>query len=255
MISKRFDDVNTAFLRSLLKQPKSEKCVYDLAEASFTCPGEVRVGGEIGDGGKFVCFTRAGRIRSQTDYNRSCLVYSLGSNMNFKFEQDVFKRTQCVSYTFDPTIESLKAKAYLEENRMPYINFHSTAICADKKAKKIKGKTYTCQSIASVMEEHDHHHLDLLKIDIEGSEFEVVPELLNSVVRPSQIFVEMHGTNWKKIRGFFEKLFEAGYVLFHKERNHWGCDGFRCVEFSFASRAYLCNSGWTLPASISCDRL
>ena len=34
----------------------------------------------------------------------------------------------------------------------------------------------------------------------------------------------------------FVDAIDAGFELFHKERNHWGCLGWTCVEFSFISQ-------------------
>lgn len=251
MLTKRFAQVTDAMLSA--PEPQDEVMAYDFAEASFTCPGEIRVGGVTGDGGKFVCFTRDRRIRSAASMLRPCVVYSLGSQMNFMFEEDVFRLTDCHSYTFDPTVAASQAQDYLAGKGIEFVHFYERAICVDQRVQSIKGKEYTCHSVKHLMQEFGHSHIDLLKVDIEGSEFEVLPDLLNSPVRPSQILVETHGTDWDKIKPLFDRMHHAGYVLFHKERNHWGCKGFHCLEFAFASRDYLCATGWDLPASITCS--
>jgi hypothetical protein len=33
----------------------------------------------------------------------------------------------------------------------------------------------------------------------------------------------------------FHSMRRQGFMVFHKERNHWGCDGYMCVEFSIVS--------------------
>ena len=45
--------------------------------------------------------------------------------------------------------------------------------------------------------------------------------------------VEMHGTNFAGIREFFEGAEGPGYMIFHRKRNHWGCGGYKCVEYAF----------------------
>lgn len=41
------------------------------------------------------------------------------------------------------------------------------------------------------------------------------------------------------VHDFFAAADRAKLRIFHKERNHWGCDGYLCVEYAFASEAFL----------------
>ena len=41
------------------------------------------------------------------------------------------------------------------------------------------------------------------------------------------------------VHDFFAAADRAKLRIFHKERNHWGCNGYKCVEFAFASEAFL----------------
>ena len=34
-------------------------------------------------------------------------------------------------------------------------------------------------------------------------------------------------------------IFRAKLRITHKERNQWGCDGYRCVEYALVSEAFL----------------
>jgi hypothetical protein len=78
--------------------------------------------------------------------------------------------------------------------------------------------------------------LDVLKIDCEGCEYETFktlwPQLQAGIVTIGQIQIEMHGTALERIASFFDGADLAGFMVFHKERNHWGCQGYACVEFS-----------------------
>ena len=70
-------------------------------DPDFTCPHERRVGlPPTGDGPKWVCDPH--RIKSQPE----CLVYSVGSNGNFMFEEAVHETigSHCEIHTFDPEI-------------------------------------------------------------------------------------------------------------------------------------------------------
>lgn len=41
------------------------------------------------------------------------------------------------------------------------------------------------------------------------------------------------------VHDFFAAADRAKLRIFHKERNHWGCNGYLCVEYAFASEAFL----------------
>jgi hypothetical protein len=60
-----------------------------------------------------------------------------------------------------------------------------------------------------------------------------------------QILIELHRSgaeenpNFEKGMRFFELADQAGYRITHKERNHWGCKGYGCVEYALVSNEYL----------------
>lgn len=73
------------------------------------------------------------------------------------------------------------------------------------------------RDIGSLVREHFPDGIDVLKMDIEGAEYEVVPALMESGARPAQILVEFHhrfagrgvGATLKAV----EALRQAGYAL------------------------------------------
>ena len=75
-------------------------------------------------------------------------------------------------------------------------------------------------------------------MDCEGCEFTVIPTFAESTVKIDQLMVEVHGTNALQIASLFSCLRDAGMMIFHKERNHWGCGGYRCVEYSLMTSDY-----------------
>lgn len=60
-------------------------------------------------------------------------------------------------------------------------------------------------------------HLDILKMDVEGSEFLALPEILGSGVRFDQLCLETHARMFPdsvdKIRGIKKLLNENGYLM------------------------------------------
>ena len=63
-----------------------------------------------------------------------------------------------------------------------------------------------------------------------------------------QVLIELHHTKvGRRLRGdfgrtlqrFFAAADTANLRITHKERNQWGCDGYRCVEYALVSEAFL----------------
>jgi Methyltransferase FkbM domain len=68
------------------------------------------------------------------------------------------------------------------------------------------------------MAELGHAHIDLLKMDIEGAEYAVIDDLVDSNIRPAQILVEFHhrmpGIGPERTRHAVLQLRRAGFGLF-----------------------------------------
>jgi hypothetical protein len=226
---------------------------YDLFEPEANCLTEERFGAHgtqeryaaFGDGPKFVCGIdmireehRAALASTKEGDNKGCLVYSLGSNNNVDYEQSVHREIGCETHTFDPTLDGpFEGKAYSA--------FHPWGIGRDSEEREFDGTTFATVSVATAMKKlgHDGRRIDLLKMDIEGAEWEALPELFGQIasgaVVVDQIQVEVHRGEFGKIRRVFEQADAAHMRIMHKERNHWGCDGYGCLEYSFVSEAFL----------------
>lgn len=229
----------------LLKQKENEresniaswngKRAYDLYEPEWVCDTEKRVGPgsiNIGDGPKFVCAPES--LSEEND----CLVYSIGSNYDFSFEEGIRKHaSNCEFHTFDGTLNLTKRPlpAGLAAKR---IHFHHWNLGTKSGTLENGWATKTIEDTVSELG-HTGRTIHVFKIDCEKCEFGVMPRVTemvkNGQLEIGQIQVEMHGTNAGQIERLFQSIRSAGFALFHKERNHWGCDGYRCVEFSFIS--------------------
>jgi hypothetical protein len=79
------------------------------------------------------------------------------------------------------------------------------------------------------MAELGHGRLDVLKMDVEGAEYDALADFLAAGVRPGQVLVEFHhnlpGVPFARTLEAIRSLEEAGYRLFHISR--------RGLEFSF----------------------
>ena len=159
----------------------------------------------------------------------------------FSVETAIFKRFECEIHTFDPTDTT---GTWKDKAKSAHAVFHDLGLGEKKEfvkimrthaqKKKPKCALDTFRNIVRSLG-HDERMIDVLKIDCEGCEWNVFPDiwkdLEKGVYRIGQILVEVHGTDFKRAAEFFEGARKAGYMIFSKERNHWGCNGFNCLEF------------------------
>ncbi|CAF1150026.1 unnamed protein product [Adineta steineri] len=196
----------------------------DNYEPTFSCRFEQRLGIN-GDGGKWICDVY--RLKQIP----SCLIYSFGSNGEFSFENETSRYLpNCDIHTFDMK----------EFNCTDFCTFHQTRIGDGL------GGTKSLRMIMSELN-HTGRYLDILKIDIEGSEYEFFEDLFNTTDYVSenirQILVEIHLSKlirnvnnvtvyeFEKLHDLFQLFHDNHYVIFHKEVNlynpHWA------FEYSF----------------------
>lgn len=79
--------------------------------------------------------------------------------------------------------------------------------------------TFECWSLETIMEKHGHSSIDLLKMDIEGFEYDIIDCFLEKSIPIRQICVEFHP--WLKPARTLKtigKLHRAGYRIIHKHR-------------------------------------
>jgi len=83
-------------------------------------------------------------------------------------------------------------------------------------------------TIGSLLSEFDVKSLALLKVDIEGAEYEVLRAMLSAGIRPGQLLVEFDQVNqpltplfWTELVRILRELREAGYQLVHRERANY----------------------------------
>lgn len=168
--------------------------------------------------------------------NDKSIVYSFGVGTDISFDIDLINFKKMMVYGFDPTPKSINwiskknienftffsygignkdetAKMYLPKNK----NYVSGSILKNKNLSrnyiKIKLKT-----LDSIMRYLDHKHINLLKLDIEGAEFNVLEDILEKNISIDQIIVEFHDRFFKNGRenrkNIMEKLQKKGYSLF-----------------------------------------
>lgn len=125
-----------------------------------------------------------------------CLVFSIGSNNAWGFEEAVFARTKCRVHTFDCT-----GKFTVPKKISPRVTFHHKCI-ASQDADHIDG--YGGRAVGRRGSIDDNLSWDqlvqtaggktphFLKMDIEGWEWVVLNQIIRSKYQPRQIAFELH---------------------------------------------------------------
>lgn len=207
--------------------------VWDYFGPFYNCPALRERVGKIGDGGKWVCGVRAWLQRP------SCVVYSIGSKGEVSFEKGVVAQTKCSCHTFDPTLTEEQKRAVLA---VPGVQFHNVGLGAadgtleieeegsGKKGRRLhwvqKTKaSYPVKTLTSLMADLGHQWVDVLKVDIEGGEWDVFRGLMAEGMRTpfTQLQIELHFLgSVPGVLEFFEGMKRHGFRVFSVEPNYYG---------------------------------
>ncbi|XP_053408242.1 probable methyltransferase-like protein 24 isoform X2 [Mercenaria mercenaria] len=214
----------------------------------FRCCNVSRQGKRVGSG-KYICADDRFKPSSP------CLIYSFGSKFDFVFENAVWRSFKCEIHTFDPSLS-------FEESQIPYfVNFHLIGLSGNdfnqtkpeiwKHHNRPLRKVWGMQRLSTIQKVHSHKKkvIDILKIDIEGWEWDALPDILQtgSLSNVKQICIEVHfGFSFKHIiknngklslkftsntwgnvsiknqLKILKRLYETGFRIFMYRTFNWG---------------------------------
>lgn len=143
------------------------------------------------------------------------IVYSGGVGKDLSLDRLFIEDFGAIVHAFDPTPA---AAAWVEEQSLPKnLNFHARGLAgADgtmtlyprvRRDGTLSDDMYTLvaedasrphavdvpvSTVTTIMGMLDHDALDMLKIDVEGSEYEIIDQLLATDHRPAQLLIEFH---------------------------------------------------------------
>ncbi|XP_053377972.1 probable methyltransferase-like protein 24 isoform X1 [Mercenaria mercenaria] len=129
---------------------------------------------------------------------KQCLIYSFGSSFNFDFESSAWKYLGCEIHTFDPSKP-------IQNRWIPkYTAFHLIGL---SNRNEINNNGWTMKTLTAIKDQlsQENKTVDILKLDIEGYEWKVLPELFLSkqLKYVRQILIEIH----------------FGYIFYQKGKN------------------------------------
>lgn len=168
------------------------------------------------------------------------IVYSVGVGDDIQFDLAVIDMQDCYVFAFDPTPSS---QDFVDIQDPPIkFRFYAWGVASEdgvltlyprvKKSGELSDVMYTmvpdessqdsgievpAYTIATIAEKLGHSRIDILKLDIEGAEYDVIDGLLRSDLRPIQLLVEFHhrffDNGLQCTASTIERLREAGYKI------------------------------------------
>ena len=170
--------------------------------------------------------------------HEASVVYSAGIGDDVSFDLALIDRFGLTIHAFDPTPESHRwlATQTLSErfvahefglaNRdgvIPFFAHENEEWIAHSTVKSVhaaaSGVELPVRRLSTVMELLGHARIDLLKLDIEGAEYEVIDDLVDAGTAVEQLLVEFHhrfdGLSPKQTRRAIDRLNEHGLRIFH----------------------------------------
>ncbi len=143
------------------------------------------------------------------ELNLQSVCYLAGVGEDITFDLALIEQVGCTVHAFDPTpraIAHVQSVAATE----PRFKFQAVGVWSMDQTLRFyqpakpshvshsilnlqKTDVYfeaPCRSIASLMQQHGHHHIDLLKLDIEGAEYAVLQAMFDANIFPKILCVE-----------------------------------------------------------------
>lgn len=170
--------------------------------------------------------------------SKDSIVYSFGIGKDISFDKAIIENHKCHLFAFDPTPKSVN---WIKNQQLPskfrffeygidsksgFVNFNlpknknyvSGSILKHQNVDENNFISVPMKCLTDITNELGHNHIDLLKMDIEGSEYEIIESILSSPVQINQILLELHGRFFVDGKAKTAKLLKTfkdnGYALF-----------------------------------------
>lgn len=168
--------------------------LWDFFIPAFNCPHRLDRIGALGDGGKWVC--GVDRLAAQ---HAPCVVYSFGINKDSSFEAALLQRApNCEVWGYDYSVTIFGPEIHDNPVLSPKTHFSPYMLGAHDNP-HLDPPEWTVQGL---MARNGHAFVDLLKVDIEGGEFDALAAFLKPFVGASapvlpvgQLEIEIHAWN------------------------------------------------------------
>jgi hypothetical protein len=226
------------FPTDFLKYPFT---IWDFFPATWTCPHDFQRVGRLGDGGKWVCgmsiyesIPEAKPISAEAVEVREAaiaaaesglVIYSFGINGESSFEAEMLERVPSARiWGYDFSVDGWGKQIPATERHRTF--FKKVGLGKDDE----HDASPAFWTLPALMKENNHTYIDILKIDIEGSEYDALDTFMDafdgvqsasgkSVLPIGQVMIELHLGNgddpnekvdFERFRKWWERLERMG---------------------------------------------
>jgi len=189
-----------------------------------------------------------------SDIDSDSIVYSFGVGEDASFDVGLIEKFDLTVFAFDPTPRSIEWAATqslpqsfvmhpfgiasfdgdVQFNPPDNPEFVSHTLL-DRPSTERQAISVPVKRLSTILKELGHDRIDILKMDIEGAEYDVVEDMKQNDIRPNQILIEFHhrfqNVGVEKSRNAIQQIKSMGYELFAVSSSN--------EEFCFARRATL----------------
>lgn len=174
--------------------------------------------------------------------NKDLKILSFGLGEDVSFDFDLANKHNALVHGFDPTPKSIE---WVKSQKLPNsfilheygladfngtIEFyppqnpdHISYSTVDRPSSPSESIVVPVKNITTIVNDLELKRIDILKMDIEGSEYNVIDDLLLTDIRPKQLLVEFHhrflGIGMIKTKDIIYKLRGKGYRIFSISEN------------------------------------
>ena len=170
------------------------------------------------------------------------IIYSVGIGTDISWDLEMIRGYDCEIHAYDPTPIS---EAWLSKQQLPqqfnfypiglsandgFISFAPPAVdghvsysaqASDTAGNKLE--KFKVKMLASLKKENRHEKIDILKIDIEGMEYDVIENIFDTGIFPTQFLIEFHHGMYdctdSDTHHCIKKLYSHGYRRFYKSKS------------------------------------
>jgi hypothetical protein len=198
------------FPTDFLKYPFT---VWDFFPATWTCPHDFQRVGRLGDGGKWVCgmsvyeslpapkfpTSESAEVREDPKISQDGLViYSFGINGESSFEAEMLERVPSARiWGYDFSVDGWGIQIPTAQRHRTFFK----KIGLGKEDKHDASPPF--YTLPTLMKTNNHTYIDVLKIDVEGSEYDSLDTMMNAfegiqsasgkgVLPIGQVMIEIH---------------------------------------------------------------
>ncbi|MBF0144617.1 MAG: FkbM family methyltransferase [Magnetococcales bacterium] len=169
--------------------------------------------------------------------NHESIVYSFGLGEDISFDLAVIEHYRATVHAYDPTP---KAMAWLQQQSLPQkFKFHPLGLAdhdghahfaqprregnvsfsiARHPLDPQGGIMAEVARLTTLMQRNEHHHCDLLKMDVEGAEYGVLENILETGCSIGQMVLEFHPemipNGLQRTRDLLKRMNREGYSIF-----------------------------------------